>query len=97
MKVNCWEHKRCGRQAGGDKADELGVCIATLEERLDGVHGGVNGGRACWVVKNTLCGGNLQSNLAVKLGKCLSCDFYKSVMNEEASTFSTSALREMLV
>ncbi|MGE5174112.1 MAG: two-CW domain-containing protein, partial [Betaproteobacteria bacterium] len=25
-KLNCWEHKKCGRQPGGHKVAELGVC-----------------------------------------------------------------------
>ncbi len=97
MKMNCWEYKNCGREAGGRNAEELGICEATRETRLNGVHGGTNAGRACWVVKNTLCGGSVQSNLAVKLGQCVTCDFYKSVMTEESVARSTSELRGMLV
>lgn len=96
MKLNCWEFKKCGRQVGGVNAAELGVCEATREVRLDGVHGGTNGGRACWIIRNTLCGGNVQSNMAVKLGQCVACDFYKSVMEEEMVTLNTSELRLML-
>lgn len=96
MKLNCWEYKKCGREKGGSNAVELGVCVATEEKKLNGVHGGTNAGRACWVVKNTLCGGNVQSNLAVKLGKCVACDFYKTVMGEEPATLSSSELRGML-
>jgi len=28
-KLNCWEFKKCGRQPGGPKVAELGVCPAT--------------------------------------------------------------------
>jgi len=38
-KLNCWEFKQCGREAGGAHVDEFGVCPATKEQRLDGVHG----------------------------------------------------------
>lgn len=96
MKKNCWEVKNCGREVGGSKAAELGVCPASTESRLDGVHGGKNAGRACWILKDTLCGGGVQSNLAVKLGKCVACEFYKSVMGTEAGAMSTGELREML-
>lgn len=95
-KLNCWEFKNCGRHEGGDKVAELGICPAYSESKLDGVHGGTNGGRACWILKNTLCGGNLQSNLAVKLGQCVACEFYKSVMGVEEGALSTGELREML-
>ena len=26
--MNCWEYMKCGREKGGEKADELGVCPA---------------------------------------------------------------------
>ena len=55
-KKNCWEFKQCGRQVGGAKAAQLGVCPAATETRLDRMHHGVNGGRACWAVAGTLCG-----------------------------------------
>ena len=57
MRQNCWEALDCGRQRGGRYAEELGMCPASQEVRLDGVHGGMNAGRACWVVAGTLCGG----------------------------------------
>ncbi len=33
-KLNCWDFKKCGRQSGGEKAHELGVCPASTEKRL---------------------------------------------------------------
>jgi hypothetical protein len=95
-KMNCWEYKNCGREESGRNVEELGVCEATKEARLDGVHGGTNAGRACWSVKHTLCGGKKQSNLAVKLSQCVFCDFYKLVSSEEQGFMSTSSLRDML-
>ncbi len=59
-KKNCWEYKRCGREPGGVKVHELGECKAATEEKLDGVHDGENGGRACWVIAGTMCGGKVQ-------------------------------------
>ena len=29
MKLNCWEYKKCGRQPGGDRAKEMGICPVT--------------------------------------------------------------------
>lgn len=83
MKKNCWEFKRCGRQLGGLKSVELGVCPASTEEGLEGVHGGTNGGRACWVVAGTLCGGEVQGTYAKKSHNCRVCNFYKLVEEEE--------------
>ena len=84
---NCWEFKRCGREAGGAKVPELGVCPVATETRLHGTHGGTNGGRACWVVAGTLCGGKVQGTFAVKLENCSKCEFYTSVRTQEGQSF----------
>jgi hypothetical protein len=39
-KLNCWEFKKCARQAGGEHAQVFGVCPSSVEKRLDGVHDG---------------------------------------------------------
>lgn len=83
MKVNCWEFKKCGREPGGSKASELGMCPAATESRLDGTNSGSNGGRACWGLAGTLCGGKVQGTFASKVGNCLKCDFYQLVGQEE--------------
>ena len=71
MKLNCWEHKRCGRELGGINSKELGICPATVEPRLNGVNSGKNGGRACWAVAGTLCGGKVQGTFASKVDQLL--------------------------
>ena len=83
MKQNCWEFKKCGREPGGKKAAELGVCPATVHQDLDGIHGGKNAGRACWVVAGSLCGGKIQGTYASKLANCWRCDFMNRVKQEE--------------
>ena len=55
-KTNCWEFKNCGREPEGVKVHELGVCPATVEERLDGTNLGRKGGRPCWAVAGSMCG-----------------------------------------
>ena len=82
-KQNCWEFKKCGREPGGDKAEELGVCPASTETRLDGANSGKNGGRACWPLVGTLCGGKVQGTFAQKISNCMKCDFYQLVGAEE--------------
>ncbi len=94
MKKNCWEHKNCGRQPGGAKTSELGVCPAATEEALDGSHGGKNAGRACWVVAGSLCGGKIQGTYAKKLLNCWRCEFMNKVkQEEEPSMFGFSHTR----
>jgi hypothetical protein len=84
-KINCWEFKKCGRQPGGHKVSELGICPASTEIRTNGIHGGKNGGRCCWAVLATNCsGGNSKESLfSQKLKECISCEFYKKTFAEE--------------
>jgi len=82
-KVNCWEHKRCGRWPGGPKSVELGICPVTTHQALEGAHGGSKAGRACWVVAGSLCGGRIQGTYAEKLTNCWRCDFMNIVKKEE--------------
>jgi hypothetical protein len=84
-KLNCWEFKKCGREQGGSHIHELGICPAATSEKLDGLHGGMNGGRACWFVVGTLCNGDVQGTYAKKYRSCIYCDFYKAVKEEEYS------------
>jgi hypothetical protein len=89
-KQNCWEFKNCGRQPGGRKAEELGVCAAAKTEGHDGIHEGKNAGRACWVVAGTLCGGKVQGTFAMKMANCIECEFYELVRSEEGKGFKMS-------
>ena len=97
MKKNCWEVKNCGREVNGAKSLDLGVCIAVTESRLNSVHDGQNGGRTCWVVAGTLCGGKPQGTFAQKEESCVRCDFYKKIRRDEGKSFRLSGgLLELL-
>lgn len=85
--MNCWEFMGCGRNEGGSRVLDLGVCPAAVEKRLEGIHGGNNAGRACWVIAGTLCGGEVQGTFAKKCVTCIECDFYKFVSTEEGKGF----------
>ncbi len=87
MKKNCWEIRECGRQPGGGRVGDLGVCIAATDRRLNGVHGGINAGRACWAVVGTLCGGKVQGTFAQKFGNCQECETFRTVYREEVPNF----------
>jgi hypothetical protein len=85
MKKNCWEVKKCGREPGGANEQELGVCPAAVEQKLDGINRGKNGGRACWAIGGTMCFGVLQGTFAKKIGSCMHCDFLEQVKKEEGA------------
>jgi hypothetical protein len=84
-KLNCWDFKKCGRQPGGAKVAELGVCPTASMDALDGTNGGKNAGRSCWAVTGSFCGGTVQGTYAAKLQNCMKCDFYKLVHDEEGA------------
>lgn len=94
QKINCWEFNKCGREPRGKKTDELGICIAAADFSFDDINSGICGGRICWAVAGTLCGGKIQGTFAEKRDSCLSCDFYKKVQEEEgAANLKTKFLR----
>jgi signal transduction histidine kinase len=80
--INCWEMKKCGREPGGERVHELGICPAATEQRVDGVNGGRNGGRTCWAIAGTLCGGKVQGTYAAKITSCHACEFYRKVQQD---------------
>lgn len=82
-KLNCWEVKKCGREPGGRKAAKQSPCPAALELTLDGVHGGKNSGRTCWVLAGTFCSIEVAGIFAKKLSSCRECDFFQRVLLEE--------------
>ena len=90
MKLNCWEFQKCGRQPGGKKIGELGVCPAASDERANGINHGKNGGRACWALAGTFCNGEIQATFANKFADCINCSFYKKVLWEEGKYFVPS-------
>jgi hypothetical protein len=91
-KKNCWEFKKCGRGRNGSNAEERGICPATTEKTLNGVHGGVMAGRSCWVVAGSMCDGELQGTFAQKYGDCKKCDFYQAVKQEEGINLEMSIM-----
>lgn len=87
-KMNCWEFKKCGREPGGAKVAELGVCVAASDKECHTLNSGVKGGRMCWAVTGTLCGGKVQGTFAQKQLSCITCEFYLQVKREEGRDFS---------
>jgi hypothetical protein len=89
-KINCWEFRKCGRDPGGEKGKELGICPAATEARMNSINGGTNGGRTCWTVAGTFCFGEVQGTFARKFKDCMECDFFWIVFEEEEE-FTPSA------
>lgn len=86
-RLNCWEVSKCGRELGGIRAYELGVCPASTDVRFDRIHDGINAGRACWVIPASMCNGQLHGDFQTKFKTCARCEFYARVKQEEGENF----------
>lgn len=90
---NCWDFMKCGFGPNSRKTKKIGECFAAKENKLEGVHGGKNGGRACWFVCDTFdCGEGAQGDFSEKYPICMNCRFYRKVREEEGSNFEVSLL-----
>lgn len=67
--MNCWTHMKCGREHGGARVEEMGVCPASP-----------NHGEVCWRVAGTLCGGVTCGAFAEKIDMCFKCDFFDKTL-----------------
>ncbi len=52
----------CGREQGGENSAEYGLCPAAADPSFDGINSGKCGGRICWAVAGTFCGGCTQGS-----------------------------------
>ena len=84
-KLNCWEINKCGRELGGDKVQDMGICPACAETSCSGINNGKNAGRICWAVAGTFCGGKVQGDFAQKAVSCMGCAVFKQVKKEEGT------------
>ena len=95
--LNCWEFKQCGREPGGRKALEMGVCPAAVFKPADGYLGGVNGGRACCFIAGTYCDETLQGTYRDKSKNCWDCDFYRILRRRHGGSFSMPGFAAFLI
>ncbi|MEW6600903.1 MAG: PilZ domain-containing protein [Nitrospirota bacterium] len=80
--LNCWEFNKCGRETGGTKVGENGVCAAACTVSCSGINSGVNAGRMCWAVAGTFSTGRITGTYSREFS-CLNCDFLKTVCKDE--------------
>jgi hypothetical protein len=87
MMKNCWETISCGREPNGINVEKLGVCPASTSTKYNNTNNGKNGGRYCWRIAGTMCGGTVQGDWASKLNDCHTCQFFKLVRKQEGDEF----------
>ena len=80
----------CGKESGGNKKDDQGVCPAAKPNSYNGANNGKYAGRFCWAVMSTQCNGKIQGAYAKKFLDCVNCDFFKKVQDEEGNEFILS-------
>ena len=64
--MNCWEFMKCGRENGGNNAEQFGVCPAFPDN-----------GNSCSRVDGTFCDLVLEL-LEKEYTSCQNCKFYQS-------------------
>ena len=79
---------KCGREPGGNKAEELGICPAAAKNGRKGKNRGTNCGRICWRIAGTMCFGDVQGTYVNKLNDCVKCKFFAIVKEEEGPDFT---------
>jgi len=82
-KLNCWEYFQCGREPGGLKEKEFGVCPVVTNRDSDGINKGHAAGRVCWTIEGSLC----KVTHGHKFKKCLHCAFFQEVERQEERNF----------
>ncbi len=88
-KENCWEYYKCGREPGGVKSRELGVCPAAKSEAADGINHGKAAGRFCWTILDS----KSPEARADKFCNCMNCPFFNKVIAEEGRGFNLGVSR----
>ncbi len=63
--MDCWEFKKCGREADGFNSKKFDICPAYPD---DGKHSAR--------IAGTLCSGEVKGTFDKKLVNCMKCDFY---------------------
>lgn len=82
-KPNCWEFMKCGKEPGGVNAGKSGACPVAKEALADGLNGGINGGRICWIIAEKYCTEEIKCSGLHRKSSCYSCEFRYKVTIEE--------------
>ena len=82
-RLNCCNFKRCGREPGGRNISIFGVCSAPVAIGFDGMNNGRNGGRSCWIIRESACEQVMRKCCVQEIRECRQCDFYCFVNESE--------------
>lgn len=79
-KLNCWDFNKCRNETGNMKR-----CPVKKESIANGLNGGINGGRICWVIMDSHCKKKARTD-------CFQCEFHYKVKAEEGLLNNCNAI-----
>ena len=82
-KLNCWEFMKCGKGPSMNGKGKCNSCPIANSTLADGLNGGINGGRICWIIAETCGNGKVQCSDFHRKNSCFSCEFRFKVTIEE--------------
>ncbi len=82
--MECWEFMKCGREGGGSRASELGICPAWPDH-----------GHACSLVAGHLCRGLVRELHGRDMDSCQDCEFYQRTQVTQHSGFLAQRLLDL--
>ncbi|MCI5209658.1 MAG: hypothetical protein D3910_12890 [Candidatus Electrothrix sp. ATG2] len=85
--MNCWEFKECGREPGGKNISVFGVCPVSVSFGFDSVNNGKNGGRACWIIRESACEQIMRKCCVQEMRECRECDFFVSLKKSRVKRY----------
>jgi hypothetical protein len=80
-KLNCWDLKKCCKETDNSN----NIFQVKKELNADGLNGGINGGRVCWIIMESHCKQKAQN-------ACFQCEFHYKVMAEEGLLNNCNAI-----
>ncbi|MCI5219061.1 MAG: hypothetical protein D3914_07680 [Candidatus Electrothrix sp. LOE2] len=82
-RINCWEFKKCGREPGGRNIEKYGCCSVPVSIEYDGMNNGKNGGRSCWILRESACEKIMRACRVDEIKECRQCHFHTYVRKTE--------------
>jgi hypothetical protein len=89
-KLNCWDYKKCCKEIDSKINNNNHLCPVKKERTANGLNGGINGGRICWVIMDTNSKKKAQT-------KCFQCEFHYKVKAEEGLLNNCNAIGTYLI
>jgi hypothetical protein len=83
-KFNCWDYKKCCKEMDS-RGNSNNLCPVKNEVIANGLNGGINAGRICWVIMDANCKKKAQT-------ACFQCEFHYKVIAEEGLLNNCNAI-----